>query len=122
MTAETLISIVDDDTSLLNALVRLVRSLGYKAQGFPSAEDFIASDIAQDCSCVITDIQMGGMSGIELAGVLSGQKPRVPVIVITARPDEGLEEAAMAQGATCFLRKPVETNRLAQCLEHAIAA
>lgn len=118
--AETLISIVEDDTSLQNALVRLVRSLGYEARGFQSAEDFVAADVMTNCSCVITDVQMSGMSGIDLTGLLTGREPPIPVIVITARPDEGLQEAAFTNGALCFLKKPVETQKLVQCLESAL--
>ncbi len=118
--AETFISIVEDDKSLQSALVRLVRSLGYQARGFLSAEEFVSAGITKDCSCVITDIQMAGMTGIDLAGVLSRHEPPIPVIVITARPEDGLEEAAFANGAVCFLKKPLETPRLVQCLESAL--
>ncbi|MEA1676871.1 response regulator transcription factor [Nitrospirillum sp. BR 11163] len=119
--AKALISIVEDDPSLQTALVRLVRSLGYNARGFLSAEDFLAADVMADCSCVITDVQMPGMNGIDLAGVITRHNNAVPVIVITARPDNDLEQAARAQGAACFLKKPVDTQQLVRCLERALA-
>lgn len=118
---EPLISIIEDDKSLQTALVRLVRSLGYEARGFLSAEDFTAADIMQDCACVITDVQMSGMSGIDLTNLLAKRQPPIPVIVITARPDEELEEAAFTNGALCFLKKPIETPKLVRCIASALA-
>ncbi len=76
MATPPLIVIVDDDKSLLAALVRLVRSFGYGARGFSSAEAFMESDAASSCACVVTDIQMPGMSGIELARLLVGRQRR----------------------------------------------
>ncbi len=120
MTAELLISVVDDDQSLRTALVRLVRSLGYGARGFGSAEEFIGSGVMSTCSCVITDIQMPGMNGIDLARLIIGQQPSVPVIMITARAEADLQESALASGAICFLRKPVDSKILVECLERAL--
>jgi FixJ family two-component response regulator len=115
--AEPLISVIDDDDSLRQALVRLIHSLGYDARGFASAEEFIASGTMAGCSCVITDIQMPGMSGIELVAHL--QTP-VPVIMITARAEADLEQSAMASGAMCFLRKPIDTKVLVEWVERAL--
>jgi FixJ family two-component response regulator len=117
---EHLISIIDDDQSVRTALVRLIRSLGYGARGFSSAEEFVDSGVLQNCSCVITDIQMPGMSGIELAALLSGRQSAVPVIVITALTDAGLEAGALSSGAICFFRKPIDTNALLECLNRAL--
>jgi len=115
-----LIAIVDDDQSLLAALVRLIRSFGYSARGFLSAEEFIASDAVSSCSCVVTDIQMPGMSGLDLAGLLAKRQPGLPVIAITARTEQGLEDNALASGVACFLRKPIDTDMLVKCLERAL--
>ncbi len=122
MADSPLIAIVDDDESLLAALVRLVRSFGYEARGFESADAFVASDTVSSFSCVVTDIQMPGMSGIELAAWLSRRTPALPVIAITARAEKALEDSALANGAAAFLRKPIEGSRLLECIERAIGA
>jgi FixJ family two-component response regulator len=103
-----------------SAIVALVRSAGYEAQGFASAEDFLGSGTVESFACIITDIQMPGMSGIELKEHLTACQCPVPVIMITARHDLGLEQRAMASGAACFLRKPFEADALIRCLEGAL--
>ena len=120
MAAGHLISIVDDDASMRDALVGLVRSLGYGVRGFASAEDFLACDDLGRFSCTITDIQMPGMNGFELKRRLD-ERHVMPVIIITARSDPGLKEKAMSLGAVCFLRKPFETDVLVDCLQRALA-
>jgi FixJ family two-component response regulator len=116
------VSIIDDDASVRGAIVALVRSAGYEARSFASAVEFLASGSAESSACIITDIQMPGMSGIELKGHLEASRLPVPVIMITARHDPGLEEAANASGAACFLRKPFDANVLIACLEDALKA
>ena len=120
MTAALLISIVDDDASMREALVGLVRSLGYEVRDFASAEDFLASNELDRFACAITDIQMPGMSGFELKRELSTRHDSLPVIMITARAEPGIEEKAMSSGATCFLRKPFEAEMLANCLQRVL--
>lgn len=120
MPAGPLISIIDDDESLRSAIVALVRSAGYDARGFASAEEFLASGTIGNFACVITDIQMPGMSGIELKDHLTAAQSSVPVIMITARHDPDLEEKAIASGAVCFLRKPFEADAFIGCLERAL--
>lgn len=122
MAAEPLICIIDDDQSLQKALVRLIKSFGYAARGFESAEAFIGSDVISGCSCVVTDIQMPGMSGIDLKRFLNEREYPVPVIMITARTEPELEQSARATGAVCFLRKPVDPNLLSDCLAKALNA
>lgn len=122
MAQDKLISIIDDDESLRLALVGLVRSLGYRAQGFGSAEEYLGSGDLGASACVITDIQMPGMSGIELKLLLAGRKLPMPVIMITARTEPGLRDKAMASGAVCLLHKPFEANALIACIEEALAA
>jgi len=119
--ADTLISIIDDDDSLRTALVGLVRSLGYSASGFANAEEFLAGDGAARSDAIVTDIQMPGLSGIELKERLSAQGCDAPVIMITARAEPGLRERAFASGATCVLKKPFPAEALIDCLERALA-
>ncbi len=115
---EPRITIIDDDDSLRTALAGLVRSLGYHASEFASAEDFLASTGNSDC--IVTDIQMPGLSGIELKHELTRKGDETPVIMITARGDAGLEQRARASGASCFLKKPFETSELVTCIESAL--
>lgn len=120
VSAEPLISVIDDDESLRTALVGLVRSVGYGARGFSSAEDFLQSGAVREFSCIVTDIQMPGMSGIDLKHHLVAQQNALPVIMITARAEKGLEEKALASGAAFFLRKPFEATVLIDCLERVL--
>lgn len=119
--AEKLISIIDDDESLRTALVGLVRSLGYRARGFACAEDFLNADEAMQSAAIVTDIQMPGISGLDLRRRLAADGRDAPVIMITARPDLGLEERAFSSGAFCFLRKPFSADALIACIERALA-
>src|SRR4051794_7599227 len=120
MAAGHLISIVDDDASMREALVGLVRSLGYEVRDFASAEDFLACNDLGKFACAITDIQMPGMNGFALKRALSTRHDSLPVIMITARAEPGIEETAMSSGATCFLRKPFEAETLANCLHRVL--
>jgi FixJ family two-component response regulator len=119
--AEPLICIIDDDDSMRRTIVALVRSAGYAAHGFASAEEFLCCGTVQGFACIITDVQMPGMSGIELKQHLTASQCLVPVIMITARHDPGLEAQATASGAVSFLRKPFDAGALIRCLEGALA-
>jgi FixJ family two-component response regulator len=118
--AGPVIAIIDDDESMRSAVVALVRSAGHEAQGFASADEFLGSGTAESFACIITDIQMPGMSGIELKQHLAARQCAVPVMMITARHDPGLEQKALASGAASFLRKPFEADVLLDCLERAL--
>jgi FixJ family two-component response regulator len=120
LTGRVLIAVVDDDDSLRSALVSLVRSLDYEAHGFGSAEEFLKAGEPHRFSCIISDIQMPGMSGIDLKRHLTAQDVPTPVIMISARPEPGLKERAMASGAVSFLRKPFDVNALIDCIERAL--
>ena len=120
--AEPLICIIDDDASVRRTIVALVRSAGYAARGFASAEEFLGCGTIQAFACIITDVQMPGMSGIELKQHLAASQCLVPVIMITARHDPGLEAQATASGAVSFLRKPLDAGALIRCLEGALEA
>jgi FixJ family two-component response regulator len=119
---ERLIAVIDDDESVRVALVDSLSSLGYGARGFASAEEFIAGDGTEPYDCVITDIHMPGMSGFDLKRRLLAHGSRLPVIMITAHEEPGLEARAAAIGAVCVLRKPFEANALTHCLERALKA
>jgi FixJ family two-component response regulator len=120
VSAAPLVAIIDDDDSLRLALVGLIRSLGFEARGFESADVFIQSGQLGSYACIVTDIQMPGMSGIELKEHLSARQISLPVIMITARPDPSLEEKARASGAVGFLRKPFEASALISYLDKAL--
>jgi FixJ family two-component response regulator len=117
---ELLIAVIDDDDSFRAALVDSLGSFGYGVRGFASAEEFVAAEGEGGCDCVITDIHMPGMSGIDLKRLLTARDCRVPVIMVTARGEPGLEARAVASGAVCLLRKPFAANALLGSLERAL--
>ena len=117
--APSRVAIIDDDDSLRTALVGFVKSFGYDVDGFASAEDFLAA--GPDCGCIVTDIHMGGLSGIDLKQELSRRGDATPVIMITARDEAGLEQRARASGAACYLRKPFDAGDLIRCIETALS-
>jgi len=114
------ISIVDDDESVRTALTSLVRSAGFSATGFSSVEEFLASPTLRDTACVICDIQMPRVSGLELQASLTAQHIRTPVILITAYPDPRLEQQAVRAGAVCLLKKPFDGDVLLECLTRTL--
>ena len=108
LSSAPIVSIVDDDESVRVATTKLVRVHGFMAHGFASAEEFLQSPRAKETSCLITDVRMPGMSGVDLQSHLIAQGRRVPVIFITAFPEEGSQKRALAAGAVCFLTKPFD--------------
>ena len=120
MSSEPLIAVIDDDEPFRTALVESLYSVGYRARGFASAEEFFAASGESSCDCVITDVHMPGMSGLDLLRLLVARDRRVPVIMITARGDPGLEARAAASGAVCLLRKPFGADALIVYLEKAL--
>lgn len=98
-----------------------MRCVGYSASGYESAEQFFESGAASTSDCIITDVHMPGLSGIELTERLRAAGQRVPVIMITARTEAGIEQKALASGAACFLRKPFEMDELIACIEDALS-
>jgi len=115
------IAIVDDDESFRHATLSFVRSLGYSAAAFPSADAFLNSNAIEKTDCLITDVQMPGMSGIELQNHLLAQGNRVPVIFITAFPETEARGDALRAGAVGFLGKPFGDENLISCLNKALA-
>jgi FixJ family two-component response regulator len=114
------VAIIDDDASLRTALVVLLRSFGYAAAEYSSADLFLANVAGSDVSCIVTDIHMPGISGIDLKNELTKLGIATPVIMITARTDVGLDERARASGAICVLRKPFAADALVKCIQSAI--
>jgi FixJ family two-component response regulator len=114
------ISIVDDDPSIREATKGLVRSLGYGAAAFASAEDFLQSDHVNDTACLITDVQMPGLSGVELQNRLIVQGNCTPIIFITAFPEERIRARALEAGAVGFLSKPFDEDCLIEYIHAAL--
>ena len=114
------VAIIDDDASIRTSTSSLVRSHGYAAYTFASAEAFLQSDRLRHTSCVISDVRMPVMSGIDLQAHLLAQGHRVPFIFLTAFPEEGTMARAMKAGATCFLTKPFDGPSLIACLTTAL--
>jgi len=114
------VSIIDDDDSIRTATCNLVRSLEYVAYAFASAEEFLRSSHLKETSCVIADVQMPRMSGIDLQDHLRALGNRVPFIFITAIAAEPIRERALSAGAICFLTKPFDGEMLIRCVETAL--
>jgi FixJ family two-component response regulator len=117
---DVVISIIDDDAAARSAIVALMRAKGFEARSYESAEDFLQSDASELSRCIITDIQMPGLSGIELKQQLDATNCRTPVIMITARVEPRLHSLALASGAFCLLRKPFKASELIECVERAL--
>lgn len=115
------ISIIDDDLATRSALSALMRAKGFEAKVYESAEDFLRAEAYDTSQCVITDIQMPGMSGIDLKYRLNDGHCTVPVIMITARVEQRLYDLARESGAFCLLRKPFKADALIECIERALA-
>ena len=118
--SQVLIAIVDDEEPVRNATKSLVRSLGYHASTFGSADDFLKSEQVHDTSCLITDVQMPGLNGIDLQDRLIARGDRIPIIFITAYPDETIRSRALDAGAVCFLGKPFDVRTFIECLHKAV--
>jgi FixJ family two-component response regulator len=117
-----LVAIIDDDASVPVTTDSLVRSLGYRTRTFASAEEFVRANRPDDLSCVIADVQMPGMSGVELQAHLRSQGSRVPFIFFTAFPDEKIRAQALAAGAICYLTKPFDEESLVVSFQSALKA
>ena len=118
--AKPLISIIDDDESMREAIKGLMRSLGYRVEAVASAQEFLTSRLVGRTSCVIADMQMPGMTGLELYQRLSTSGKRVPTILITAYPDDGVRERARSAGVVGYLSKPFEEDDLLACVRSAL--
>jgi FixJ family two-component response regulator len=116
------IAIVDDDDSFRRATMSFIRSLGYAVLQFASAEAFLKSNRLHDADCLISDVQMPGMNGVELQGKLIDQGHRLPIIFVTAFPEMKARARALAAGAIGFLAKPFSDELMIACLNEALGA
>ena len=120
MSNQSLVSIVDDDQPFRESMRRLMRSLGYTAAVFSSAADFLGSSRLRETSCLITDVHMPAMTGIELYRHLIETGHAIPTILITAYPNEVDRVRALKDGVLCYLRKPIDEQNLSRCLRAAL--
>ena len=117
-----LIAVVDDDKSLVEATVSLMGSVGFNAEGFLSAEDFLTSPRLRSTACLILDVCMPGMGGLELQRLLAARNHRIPIIFITANGSEDVSARALEDGAVAFLHKPFSQESLLRAVRLAIDA
>jgi len=115
-----LISIVDDDASIRKALRRLFISVGFDVASFASAEEFLSSSLLLESSCLILDLRMPGMSGLELQSVLTSCNRQIPVIFLTAHNDEQARAQALRAGAIDYLCKPFSEESLLRNVNFAV--
>jgi FixJ family two-component response regulator len=120
MPQKPLIACVDDDVTVRQALEGLLKAFGFAPKVFSSAEEFLQSDRLNETSCLITDLHLRGISGLELQSRLAALDSRIPLIVITAFPDDRVRERALNGGAICFLDKPFSTEHLLTCIRSAL--
>jgi FixJ family two-component response regulator len=120
MTKDRLIAIVDDDDALRGSLDNLIRSVGYRARGFSSAEAFLKSNHLHDTVCLILDVRMAGMNGLHLQREVVAAKWPIPIIFMTSYADEAVRAEALAAGAMDFLYKPFMEDSLLKALDKAI--
>jgi FixJ family two-component response regulator len=116
------VAIVDDDEDARKGAEALVQALGYNAYTFGSADEFLKSRQVHDTSCLITDLCMPGLSGIDLQDELIARGLRIPVIFITGNPDDNARARAMKDGAVGFMSKPCNVEHLIGCLDKALKA
>lgn len=121
MLNRTLISIVDDDQPFRESMRTLVSLMGYPVETFSSAADFLASGVVPETACLVTDVQMPGMTGIELYGRLIKLGHAIPTILVTAYPDELVRDRVMKDGVVCYLSKPMDDKDLEHCIHLALS-
>ena len=120
MPEELVVSIVDDDVSVRRSTRRLLRCSGFRVEAFASAEEFLDSESARNTACLILDLRMPGMNGLELQRRLSQNGHRVPIIFLSAQASEEDERSALNAGAVKFLRKPISKEALLSAIREAL--
>jgi FixJ family two-component response regulator len=121
LSEQSLISVVDDDQSFRDSMRRLLKSLGYTVAVFPSAAEFLASPKLAATACLVADVHMPAITGVELYRHLIEAGHAIPTILVTAYPDDSVQERMLALGVECYLRKPFEEAHLIGCLRSAFA-
>ncbi|MGA9799326.1 MAG: response regulator [Terriglobales bacterium] len=119
---QPLLSVVDDDESVRESLPDLLRELGFAARAFSSAQEFLSSDDLNATSCLILDVAMPGMSGLDLQQELQRRGKEIPIIFITGQKDEDIRKQAFRQGAVKFLYKPFSDSALLEAVNAALPA
>ena len=114
------IAIVDDDPSVREGTMDLLNSMGFIAETFRRADEFLKSNRLHSTSCLISDVRMPGMSGLELHNHLVGSGKVIPIILITAFPDDADRARALRAGVFCYLAKPFNENELLACIQSAL--
>ena len=120
MAKRTLISIVEDDQPFRESMRKLVTLLGYTVEAFASAADFLKSPVVPETDCLVADVQMPGMTGVELHKRLIEAGHAIPTILVTAYPNEAVRNRALKDGVVCYLPKPVDDDHLERCLRCAL--
>ena len=120
MPKASLVSVVEDDRFFRESMRRLMRSLGYSVEAFPTAADFLASPRLAETACLIADVHMPAMTGLELHRRLIEAGHAIPTILVTAHPDEDVRARALKDGVVCYLRKPVDQEHLLRCVRAAL--
>jgi FixJ family two-component response regulator len=120
MPIASLVSVIEDDQFFRESIRRLMRSLGYDVAAFPSAADFLASPRLAETACLIADVHMPAMTGLELYEHLIEAGYAIPTILMTAYPDDIDRARALNDGVVCYLRKPVDEQHLIRCLRAAL--
>jgi FixJ family two-component response regulator len=120
MPRRRLISIVEDDQPFRESMRNLITSLGYTVEAFPSAANFLQSPLLAETACLVADVQMPGMTGVELHRKLVDAGYAIPTILVTAYPDEVVRKRALKNGVVCYLSKPVDDDHLERCLHSAL--
>jgi FixJ family two-component response regulator len=120
MAKRTLISIVEDDQPFRESMRKLVTLLGYTVEAFASAADFLKSPVVPETDCLVADVQMPGMTGVELLKHLIEAGHAIPTILVTAYPNQAVRNRALKDGVVCYLPKPVDDDHLERCLRSAL--
>jgi FixJ family two-component response regulator len=120
--SQALIAVVDDDESMRDAIQSLVRSLGHNVSTFASADEYLKSEQVHDTSCIISDVQMPGLNGLDLQDHLIARGHCIPIIFLTGFPDDGVRARAMKAGAFGFFSKPFHQDHFIGCIDKALKA
>jgi FixJ family two-component response regulator len=120
-TSKPIVAVVDDDPRIRESLESLIESAGFKARVFPLAEDFLSGELLAEIDCLITDVRMPKMDGLELQRLVRLKRPELPVIFITAHHEDRIERCALAQGAAFFIRKPFDAQELLRAVRLALS-